>query len=68
VGVSSQPVLAHRSKKFDPAEAFELMRKYKVRNTFMPPTALKLMRQAIGDSQTVSLRYPLSLASTSRLL
>ena len=39
------PVLAHRSKKFDPEKAFHLMAKYKVRNAFMPPTALKLMRQ-----------------------
>ncbi len=39
------PVLAHRSKKFDPEEAFHLIAKYKVRNAFMPPTALKLMRQ-----------------------
>jgi len=39
------PVLAHRAKKFDPEKAFHLMAKYKVRNAFMPPTALKLMRQ-----------------------
>jgi len=39
------PVLAHRSKKFDPEKAFHLIAKYKVRNAFMPPTALKLMRQ-----------------------
>mgnify|MGYP001812401378 CR=1 FL=1 len=39
------PVLAHRARKFDPEKAFHLMAKYKVRNAFMPPTALKLMRQ-----------------------
>ncbi|MEJ2219751.1 MAG: AMP-binding protein [Desulfobacterales bacterium] len=39
------PVLAHRAKKFDPEEAFHLIAKYKIRNAFMPPTALKLMRQ-----------------------
>ena len=39
------PVLAHRARKFDPEEAFHLIAKYKVRNAFMPPTALKLMRQ-----------------------
>jgi acetyl-CoA synthetase len=39
------PVLAHRAKKFDPEEAFHLMAKYNIRNAFMPPTALKLMRQ-----------------------
>jgi len=39
------PVLAHRAKKFDPEEAFHLIAKHKIRNAFMPPTALKLMRQ-----------------------
>ena len=39
------PVLAHRAKKFDPEEAFHLIAKFDVRNAFMPPTALKLMRQ-----------------------
>ena len=40
------PVLAHRARKFDPEEAFHLIAKFNVRNAFMPPTALKLMRQA----------------------
>src|SRR5262249_38958743 len=39
------PVVAYRARKFDPEEAFALMAKHGVRNTFMPPTALKLMRQ-----------------------
>ena len=39
------PVLAHRARKFDPEEAFYLIAKYNIRNAFMPPTALKLMRQ-----------------------
>ena len=39
------PVVAHRAKKFDPEEAFYLMGKYGIRNAFMPPTALKMMRQ-----------------------
>jgi len=39
------PVLAHRAKKFDPEKAFHLIAKHKIRNAFMPPTALKLMRQ-----------------------
>jgi acetyl-CoA synthetase len=39
------PVLAFRAKKFDPEEAFHLIAKYRIRNAFMPPTALKLMRQ-----------------------
>jgi acetyl-CoA synthetase len=39
------PVLAHRARKFDPEQAFHLIAKHKIRNAFMPPTALKLMRQ-----------------------
>src|SRR3546814_19638710 len=39
------PVLASRSAKFDPEEAFALMAAHGVRNVFLPPTALKLMRQ-----------------------
>lgn len=39
------PVVAHRAKKFDPEEAFHLLARYGIRNAFMPPTALKIMRQ-----------------------
>ena len=39
------PVLAYRARKFDPEFAFHLMAKYGIRNMFLPPTALKLMRQ-----------------------
>ena len=39
------PVLSYRAAKFDPEEAFHLIGKHKIRNMFMPPTALKLMRQ-----------------------
>jgi acetyl-CoA synthetase len=39
------PLLAHRMEKFDPERAFRLMAERGVRNTFLPPTALKLMRQ-----------------------
>jgi acetyl-CoA synthetase len=39
------PVLAHRFPKFDPEEAFAIMAEFGVRNAFMPPTALKMMRR-----------------------
>ena len=39
------PVLAHRMAKFDPEDAFRLMAEFGVRNAFMPPTALKMMRR-----------------------
>ena len=39
------PVLAYRARKFDPEFAFHLMAKHHVKNAFLPPTALKMMRQ-----------------------
>jgi acetyl-CoA synthetase len=39
------PVLAKRLRKFDPEEAFALIGRHGIRNAFMPPTALKMMRQ-----------------------
>lgn len=39
------PVLASRMRKYDPERALDLMARHGVRNTFMPPTALRLMRQ-----------------------
>ena len=38
------PVVAHRFAKFDAAAAFGLMARCGVRNTFLPPTALKMLR------------------------
>lgn len=38
------PVLAKRLPKFDPEEAFDLLARHRIRNAFMPPTALKIMR------------------------
>lgn len=38
------PVLAKRLPKFDPEEAFALLARHGIRNSFMPPTALKMMR------------------------
>ena len=40
------PVVARRVEKFDPEEAFALMAKTGVRNAFIPPTALRMMRAA----------------------
>ena len=36
--------VAYRAKKYDPEQALRLMADYNVRNVFMPPTALNLMR------------------------
>ncbi len=50
------PVVGHRAKKFDPQAAMQLMADHAVRNVFLPPTALKLMRQADVRHQGVKLR------------
>ena len=39
------PVLAQRAAKFDPEAALALMARHGVRNLFLPPTALKMLRQ-----------------------
>jgi acetyl-CoA synthetase len=52
------PLVAHRMEKFDPEYAFDLMSKMEVRNTFLPPTALKLMRRVARPE-----RFGLSLRS-----
>ena len=49
------PVVANRKGKFDPERAFELIARHGVRNCFLPPTALKLMRQ-VKNPRPVSLR------------
>jgi acetyl-CoA synthetase len=53
------PVLARRFEKFDPEAAFELMARHGVRNVFLPPTALKMMR-TVRDPRS---RWKLNLRS-----
>jgi acetyl-CoA synthetase len=50
------PVLAHPISKFDPEFALRLMAEHGVRNAFLPPTALKLMRQAKARQPGMQLR------------
>jgi acetyl-CoA synthetase len=38
------PVVAKKFERFDPDEAFRLMADLKVRNAFIPPTALRMLR------------------------
>ncbi len=40
------PVVARRFEKFDPEEAFALMVRAQIRNAFIPPTALRMLRAA----------------------
>ena len=39
------PILAYEGGKFDPEKACYLLQKYEIRNTFLPPTAAKMMMQ-----------------------
>ena len=50
------PMLGYRAKKFEPQAAMQLMADHGVRNVFLPPTALKLMRQANVKHIGVKLR------------
>ena len=61
------PVLAYRARKFDPEEAFAIMARQGVRNAFMPPTALKLMRQA-GRGVGSGRLHPRTIASGGETL
>lgn len=50
------PVVGYRARKFEPEAAMRLMAEQSVRNVFLPPTALKLMRQADVKHDGVALR------------
>jgi acetyl-CoA synthetase len=53
------PVVSHRFEKFDPDRAFQLLADQRVRNAFIPPTALKMLRTV----QRPRARYDLALRS-----
>jgi acetyl-CoA synthetase len=50
------PVIAKKFEKFDPEEAFALMAEAEVKNAFIPPTALRMLRSAGKPKQKLSLR------------
>src|SRR3954454_22168480 len=54
------PVVGHRAKKFEALAAMQLMADHGVRNVFLPPTAIKLMRQANARPNGVRLRSVLT--------
>ncbi len=61
------PVLGYEGGKFDPERACRLLKKYRVRNAFIPPTALKMMRQVAGNLRAghgVELRSVMSAGET----
>lgn len=45
------PLVSHRMAKFDPGSAYRLIAGQNIRNMFLPPTALKLMRQNPPDQR-----------------
>ncbi len=51
------PVVAHRAQRFDPEQAFALMERMKIRNAFIPPTALRMVRSVERPAH----RYKLAL-------
>src|SRR6058998_79711 len=52
-------VVAHRPKRFSAERAFDILARHKVRNTFLVPTMLKMMR-SVGDPRG---RWKLGLRS-----
>jgi acetyl-CoA synthetase len=54
-----RPILGYRGR-FDPERAFALMAKYRVRNSFLFPTALKMTMKSVPQPRA---RYALSLRS-----
>ncbi|MDA5094063.1 AMP-binding protein [Aliiroseovarius sp. KMU-50] len=50
------PIVSHRMRKFEADAAYRLIADHKVRNLFLPPTALKLMRQSGAVPPEVDIR------------
>ena len=50
------PMVGHRARKFEPQAAMTMMAELGIRNVFLPPTALKLMRQAGVKNPGLKLR------------
>lgn len=50
------PVVAGRFERFEPDAALGLMAKMKVRNAFIPPTALRMLKSATGIARRFDLK------------
>jgi acetyl-CoA synthetase len=48
-----RPVVAFRPPKFDPEQVFDLIARLGIRNLFIPPTALRMLRAADGPRLTL---------------
>lgn len=51
------PVVSHAARKFDPEFAFRLMERQEIRNAFIPPTALKMLRSVQNPASRFALRW-----------
>jgi acetyl-CoA synthetase len=51
------PVVCHATKKFDPEFAFHLLEKHEIRNAFIPPTALRMLRAVDKPSSRFDLKW-----------
>ncbi len=51
------PVVCHASRKFDPEFAFRLMEQQKIRNAFIPPTALRMLRAVENPANRFALNW-----------
>jgi len=59
------PILAYEAQGFDPERICHLLDKYKVTNAFIPPTALKMLRQVDNiDQFNFSFRAMMSAGET----
>ncbi|MCK0138362.1 AMP-binding protein [Aliiroseovarius sp. F47248L] len=50
------PIVSHRMRKFEAEAAYALIADQNIRNLFMPPTALKLLRQSDAPPDGVHIR------------
>ena len=50
------PVIAGRFERFEPEAAFGLMEKFGVRNAFIPPTALRMLKSVPGAARRFDLK------------
>jgi acetyl-CoA synthetase len=51
------PVVCHASRKFDPEFAFKLLEQQKIRNAFIPPTALRMLRAVENPASRFKLTW-----------
>lgn len=52
-----KPILGYEGGRFDPEKVCQLLEKYQVRNGFIPPTALKMLRQIPDLKERYNIRF-----------